>query len=81
MQDHKQPSLASAIEKRTLDLMINVPSEVDNKDAFIIRRLAVDNHIPLLTNAETGRLLLKCLADKDMQNPDPLPWRSYVKAM
>ncbi|HSX45705.1 MAG TPA: carbamoyl-phosphate synthase (glutamine-hydrolyzing) large subunit [Candidatus Saccharimonadia bacterium] len=80
IKEKKSPSLAAAIEDRELDIMINVPSVNDaGGDAYVIRRLAVDNHIPLLTNAETGRLLLKCLSDPDLQKPLAKAWREYVK--
>jgi carbamoyl-phosphate synthase large subunit len=78
IHENRRPSLAAAIEKRLFGLMINVPSPTDNKDAYTIRRLAVDNHIPLLTNPETGRLLLKCLSDPDMQSPEPKSWQEYL---
>lgn len=78
IQERRNPSLTTAIENRRLDLMINIPSLSDTRDAFIIRRLAIDNHIPLLTNPETGRLLLKCLADKSLHNPEPKAWQEFI---
>lgn len=77
--EKKEPSVASCVEDRKVDLMINVPSTTaDNRDAFLIRRLAIDNHIPLMTNAETGRLLLKCLADGSYEEFEPRYWGEYV---
>jgi len=79
--ENKKPSVASAIEGRKIDLIINVPTNGDEKsrDGFAIRRLAVDNHIPLLSNAETGKLLLKCLTDPDLVSLEPKHWKEYVK--
>ena len=45
---------------------------------YAIRRLGIDNHIPLLTNAETGRLLLRCLTDPQLKNMPPKHWGEYV---
>jgi carbamoyl-phosphate synthase large subunit len=79
IHDKKEPSVASAIEERRLDLMINIPSTMEiDRDAFQIRRLAIDNHIPLLTNAETGRLLLMCLSSQQALSSQPKSWDSYV---
>jgi carbamoyl-phosphate synthase large subunit len=79
VSEGKKPSLGDAIEGRKLDLIINVPSGANsNGDGFVIRRLAVDNHVPLLTNAETGRLLLQCLADKGLQDAQPKSWQEYL---
>jgi carbamoyl-phosphate synthase large subunit len=79
LQEKKSPSAETVIEARKLDLVICVPSSSkDTTDAYRIRRLAIDNHVPLITNAETGRLLLRCLADEDLQAPQPKAWDEYV---
>lgn len=78
--EHKEPSVQTAIAKHKIALMINVPSTVEGTtDGYVIRRLAIDNHVPLLTNAETGRLLLKCLAEKDIMPREPKSWQEYVQ--
>lgn len=81
VSEKKKPSVASAIEGKKIDLIINVPTNgmEKSKDGFAIRRLAVDNHIPLLSNAETGKLLLECLTDPDLVNLEPKHWQEYVK--
>ncbi len=74
-----EPSVKSAIEGRKFDLMISIPSPCEiHDDAYTIRRLAIDNHIPLLTNAETGRMLLKCLGDERLKDMQPLSHREYM---
>ncbi|MDQ3065203.1 MAG: carbamoyl-phosphate synthase (glutamine-hydrolyzing) large subunit [bacterium] len=79
VHDKKEPSVATAIEERKLDLMINVPPIQEiNSDAYQIRRLAIDNHLPLLTNAETGRLLLRCLGNPRLKTLQPKSWNEYV---
>jgi carbamoyl-phosphate synthase large subunit len=81
ISEKKEPSVAMAIKSQKFGLVINVPS-MDEKsgDAYQIRRLAIDNHIPLLTNAETGRLLLRCLTNPDLRNITPKYWKEYVPA-
>ena len=80
ISENKNPSVASAIEGRKIDLIINVPTNNSERmsDGFHIRRLAVDNHIPLISNAETGKLLLKCLTDPELQDLQPKYWDEYV---
>lgn len=75
----KQPhSLAEYIAKRKLDLVISVPSYSDDtEDAYKIRRLTIDHHIPLMTNAETARLLLKCLSNPELQKTTVRAWSEY----
>lgn len=80
ISQRREPSVAGAIKDHKFSLMINVPSSVDdNHDAYIIRRLAIDNHIPLLTNAETARLLLRCLTNPALAEPQPKAWAEYLK--
>ena len=75
-----EPSVTSIIAKQRFGMMVCVPSfDHDNHDAYAIRRLAVDNHIPLFTNPESGRLLMRCLADKKLADPDPKAWQDYLK--
>lgn len=79
ISEKTQPSIESAIAKNKIGLMINVPYPGnDNNDGYIIRRLAIDSHLPLLTNAETGRLLLRCLADPGLKDREPRAWHDYV---
>jgi carbamoyl-phosphate synthase large subunit len=79
ISEKTQPSIESAIAKQKIGLMINVPFDGnDSNDGYIIRRLAIDSHIPLLTNAETGRLLLRCLGDRSLVDREPQAWRDYV---
>jgi carbamoyl-phosphate synthase large subunit len=80
ISEKTEPSIGTAITGRRIGLVVNVPSVGNDttKDGYIIRRLAIDNHVPLLTNAETGRLLLRCLADRRLTNLEPKAWRDYV---
>jgi carbamoyl-phosphate synthase large subunit len=79
IKEATEPSISTAIQNKTFGLMINIPSwRDDTPDAYTIRRLAIDNHVPLLTNAETGRLLLKCLSDPTLVNMSPKHWQEYV---
>ncbi len=64
------------IAKNKLGLMICVPAEDDDGDAYQIRRLAIDNHVPLVTNAEIGKLLLQCLTNQSFGQPRR--WSEFV---
>lgn len=81
VQHKKTPNLAKLIQNHELDLMVSIPSREEKSDeAYQMRRLAIDNHIPLFTNAETGRLLLRCLTDPGLAHLQPKHWREYVPA-
>jgi carbamoyl-phosphate synthase large subunit len=60
-----EPNIARAIGERQADLIINLPydsySASKDKDGFAIRRLAIDHHIPLITNFQLVEMLLESL--------------------
>lgn len=73
-----QPSVANGITERLFDLVVCVPSPDESiNGAYDVRRLAVDNHIPIFTNAETGRLFLHCLANQQEFDSVPRHWQEY----
>lgn len=79
ISERKEPSVGSAIENRKLGLIINVPFIGKlNSDGYRIRRAAIDNHIPLITNAEIGRLLMRCLAEVELDKLEPKAWQDYL---
>jgi methylglyoxal synthase len=75
--DRIEPNLKTVIMNRKVDLIINIPTR-QNKDSttdgFFIRRLAIDHHIPLITNIQSAQIILQCLVD---QNGRTLPMRSW----
>jgi methylglyoxal synthase len=78
IQDGHKPNVADAIAQRKVDLIINVPTIKRDTAIVTIRRLAIDHHIPLVTNAETGALLLRCLAEVDLAELEPRSWQEFV---
>lgn len=80
IHEKKDTSVATYILNKKFDLMVCLPSsDKDNQDAYTIRRLGIDNHVPLMTNPETGRLLLRCLASPYLKNVIPKYSAQYVK--
>jgi carbamoyl-phosphate synthase large subunit len=79
ISDKKEPSVLTALLNKKFDLVINIPTLTDTTtDGAVIRRQAIDNHIPMLTNAETGRLLLRCLSEPQLKDIQPKYWQEYV---
>jgi len=77
-----EPNLITAIANRHVDLIINIPRRhptgSNMTDGFKIRRLAIDHHIPLVTNLHVAQMFLQCLTELD---PDKIPvrsWQEYV---
>jgi len=79
IQEKREPSLPTIISKQQLNLLVSIPSWTnDTHDAYVIRRLAIDNHLPLMTNAEVGRLLMHCLGDPTLDSKEPKSWQEYL---
>jgi carbamoyl-phosphate synthase large subunit len=80
LRERREPTVQTAIAGREIGLMINVPSrKADDADARDIRRLAIDNHIPLVTNAEIGVIALRCLAEVNIDEVPIASWQEFVR--
>lgn len=71
--EKSEPNIQTIITQRKVDLIINIPSNQTSKihtDGYKIRRLAIDHHIALITNAQKAQIMLQCLIDlKDVSLP------------
>jgi carbamoyl-phosphate synthase large subunit len=79
LSEKQEPNAGTLVDQGKLGLIVCVPSRTDDsKDAKTMRRLAIDNHIPLITNAESGRLLIHCLAEAGLLPAVPKAWQDYA---
>ncbi len=61
-----EPNVATLLSEQRVDLIINIPKPGEkNESGFKIRRLAIDHHIPLITNPHLAQTFLQCLAELD----------------
>ena len=67
----KKPNIIDYIVQRRIDLVINIPSANPNeeisevlKDEYIIRRLAVEYNIPVVTTLELASAIVKVLKNR-----------------
>jgi carbamoyl-phosphate synthase large subunit len=73
-----EPNVATLLKDQSVDLIINLPRAQERNDeaGYKIRRLAIDHHIPLITNPQIARDFLQCLAELD---PARLPVCSWAE--
>lgn len=64
-----EPNVATLIAQKKVDLIINIPKAGGSAltEGFKIRRLAIDHHIPLITNLQLAAIFLQCLAELDVE--------------
>lgn len=76
-----EPNIRSIISNRKVDLIINIPSNQGSQaqtDGYTIRRMAIDHHIPLITNLQSALIILQCLIELKDSN---LPVRSWSEIL
>lgn len=79
--ERKEPNIQSLVAKRKIDMIINIPTATSSTgtDGYAIRRVAVDHHIPLITNAQSAQIMLQCLIDYKGKSPESiLSWQAYL---
>jgi len=78
--EKKKPSVIDFIANGKIDLVVNVPENLTRvalTDGYHIRRTTVDYKIPLFTNFQSARLLVKSL-DRYQVQETVRPWKSYL---
>lgn len=77
-----EPNITTMIQNQGLDLIINTPKNQNHNkqqsDGFMIRRLAIDHHIPLITNLQIAELLLRALVELKPET-EVHSWQYFVK--
>lgn len=62
--EKSEPNIQTVIAQHKVDIIINIPSgNVVNtqSEGFVIRRVAIDHHVPLVTNLQSAQIILQCL--------------------
>lgn len=85
ISDDAEPNSESLITNHQVDLIVNIPrraqhiSEENISDGFRIRRLAIDHHIPLITNLQIAELTLRALAELYDKPVHVKSWREFME--
>lgn len=77
-----EPNITTALSKRFADIIINIPKGTGHNsksDGYKIRRLAIDNHLPLITNLQLATLFLQCLIKYDNTYPEPKSLQEFYE--
>jgi carbamoyl-phosphate synthase large subunit len=81
VSEHNEPNVRSIIAQHRVDIIINIPSnQISNTDTdgYKIRRMAIDHHIPLITNAQKAYIMLQCLISLQDTALSVRSWREMV---
>lgn len=81
--DLREPNVSTLIANRKVGLIVNIPRKqmgtLHQTDGYIIRRLAIDYHIPLVTNLQIAPILLQCLTELDWKNREVKSWQEFAQ--
>lgn len=77
------PNVVDAITEHQIDMIINIPRGVASSkavtDGFKIRRLAIDHHIPLITNVQIASVFLHALLERS-DTITVKPWAEFMRS-
>jgi carbamoyl-phosphate synthase large subunit len=75
-----EPNIATMLRMRKFDLVINIPKnngEKELKNDYIIRRMAIDFDLPLVTDIKVARRLTEALAQNREKGLEIKAWEEY----
>ena len=79
--DTKEESIMQILDRRNVDLVINIPKDVDRSmldNDYIIRRKAVDLNLSLITNTEFARRYVKAIYKYFREQLKIKSWDEYI---
>jgi carbamoyl-phosphate synthase large subunit len=75
-----EPNIATMLRARDFDLVINIPKnngEKELRNDYIIRRMAIDFDLPLITDIKVARRLTEALAQERERGLEVKAWEEY----
>jgi len=78
--EKEEPNAISYLEDGKIDLVINIPKSSERAEltnGYLIRRKAIDHNIPLITNLQLAKRLVKTLQSKSFDNLMIKSWDEY----
>jgi carbamoyl-phosphate synthase large subunit len=77
----KPKNVLTLIEKRKIELIINVPNNINKKiatDGYLLRRKASDYNVPLITNLQLARAVINAILKKKLDDIEIIAWDEFV---
>ena len=78
----KLPNIEKHLTENKIDLVINIPrnnSKDEITDGYKIRRLTIDFNIPLITNLQIAKLLVRALEMYSVDDLSVKSWKEYLE--
>ena len=78
--DDRKPNIADYIKEHKIDLVINVPKNLSKTELdkdYVIRRMAIDFNIPLLTNSRLAAAFCTAFTKYKVEDLEIKAWNEY----
>jgi carbamoyl-phosphate synthase large subunit len=78
--DIKEPNTLSYIADRKIDLVINIPKNIEKEELdndYLIRRKAVDFDVPLITNLQLAKRFVESIYKTSLEDLNVKSWDEY----
>jgi len=82
VSEPRDPNIRQYLEKKRIDLVINIPTHstgTEQTDGYYIRRMTVDQGIPLITNVQLAKRIIEALAQEDVENLPLMRWPDLLQ--
>jgi len=82
VSERRSPNIAEYLQKKRLDLVINIPTHStgeERTDGYLIRRMATDQGIPLITNVQLAKRIVEALLQENAEELPLLKWPDLLK--
>jgi carbamoyl-phosphate synthase large subunit len=76
----KSPNISEYLKAGKIDMAVVIPTKYAHDeitDGYLIRRLAVDQHIPLLTNVQFAKALIRSIQKYKIEDLKIKDWEEY----
>lgn len=84
VSEKSEPNVFTLLSEHQVDLCLNIPRSRYNlqqnniTDGFVLRRMAIDHHVPLISNLQSAQMMLKCLIEFHDHAIPVRSWQEYV---
>jgi carbamoyl-phosphate synthase large subunit len=79
--ENKEPNTLRYISDGRIDLIINIPKNIEREELdndYLIRRMAVDCNVPLITNLQLAKRFVEALQHISLEELQVKSWDEYV---
>lgn len=79
--EEKEPNTLTYIADGKIDLILNIPKSIEKEELdndYLIRRMAIDCNVPLITNLQLAKRLVEALQTTRLEHLPVKSWDEYV---